>query len=550
MNLFSELNLSKGLIDALTNENILEPTPIQKQAIPYLLDGFDVIGQAQTGTGKTFAYTLPLIDRINKYSDNVEALILLPTRELSLQVSNEILKLVKGDKAIKIATIYGGESYEKQFKSLARKPNIVIGTPGRIIDMMERGKLSFENLSYLVFDEADEMLKMGFQDDLEKILKDVPQNRQTALFSATMPPFIKNMAKNYMKEPIMVKIEAKTLTVENIDEKLYYCKKDSKKDLLIRLLDYYNFKQIIIFSNTKSMVDELVVFLQHQGYKADALHGDLKQAQRDRVMSSFKNQGIDILVATDVAARGLDVSGLDAVINFDVPQENELYVHRIGRTGRRGLKGVALTISTIKNKGKIKDIENYTKRKIELSEIPSVKDIESKRQEKLYQLIVESMDNSKNIHEYDELITKLAKLSTDPIPLLNALFSMIGTSKKDYPEIEVVQTKTKNDKQRRDSKSKDKRGAKANKNEKSSKDDYIYVEVNLGSIDKIRPNQLIMFLHDSLKIHRERFGKIVIKDSKSYFELESSAVRFISNPKNLKFNGRKVIFKVIDKMPK
>lgn len=550
MNLFSELNLSKGLIDALTNENILEPTPIQKQAIPYLLDGFDVIGQAQTGTGKTFAYTLPLIDRINKYSDNVEALILLPTRELSLQVSNEILKLVKGDKAIKIATIYGGESYEKQFKSLARKPNIVIGTPGRIIDMMERGKLSFENLSYLVFDEADEMLKMGFQDDLEKILKDVPQNRQTALFSATMPPFIKNMAKNYMKEPIMVKIEAKTLTVENIDEKLYYCKKDSKKDLLIRLLDYYNFKQIIIFSNTKSMVDELVVFLQHQGYKADALHGDLKQAQRDRVMSSFKNQGIDILVATDVAARGLDVSGLDAVINFDVPQENELYVHRIGRTGRRGLKGVALTISTIKNKGKIKDIENYTKRKIELSEIPSVKDIESKRQEKLYQLIVERMDNSKNIHEYDELITKLAKLSTDPIPLLNALFSMIGTSKKDYPEIEVVQTKTKNDKQRRDSKSKDKRGAKANKNEKSSKDDYIYVEVNLGSIDKIRPNQLIMFLHDSLKIHRERFGKIVIKDSKSYFELESSAVRFISNPKNLKFNGRKVIFKVIDKMPK
>lgn len=550
MNLFSELNLSKGLIDALTNENILEPTPIQKQAIPYLLDGFDVIGQAQTGTGKTFAYTLPLIDRINKSSDNVEALILLPTRELSLQVSNEILKLVKGDKAIKIATIYGGESYEKQFKSLARKPNIVIGTPGRIIDMMERGKLSFENLSYLVFDEADEMLKMGFQDDLEKILKDVPKNRQTALFSATMPPFIKNMAKNYMKEPIMVKIEAKTLTVENIDEKLYYCKKDSKKDLLIRLLDYYNFKQIIIFSNTKSMVDELVVFLQHQGYKADALHGDLKQAQRDRVMSSFKNQGIDILVATDVAARGLDVSGLDAVINFDVPQENELYVHRIGRTGRRGLKGVALTISTIKNKGKIKDIENYTKRKIELSEIPSVKDIESKRQEKLYQLIVERMDNSKNIHEYDELITKLAKLSTDPIPLLNALFSMIGTSKKDYPEIEVVQTKTKNDKQRRDSKSKDKRGAKANKNEKSSKDDYIYVEVNLGSIDKIRPNQLIMFLHDSLKIHRERFGKIVIKDSKSYFELESSAVRFISNPKNLKFNGRKVIFKVIDKMPK
>ena len=245
MNEFKNLNISDAVLDALTKIEILTPTPIQEKSIPLLLEGKDVIGQAQTGTGKTFAYSIPLIERIDDTSRDIQALVLCPTRELSLQVSKEVDKLAKNLKKLKIVTIYGGESYEKQFKALRSKPQIVIGTPGRIIDQMNRGNLDFSKIKYLVLDEADEMLKMGFQEDLETILKEAPKDRQTALFSATLPPFIKSVAKKYMIEPIHVKIENKTLTVEAIDQQVYYVKKDQKKDLLVRLLDYYQFKSKI-----------------------------------------------------------------------------------------------------------------------------------------------------------------------------------------------------------------------------------------------------------------------------------------------------------------
>ena len=382
MNDFEKLNVRKDIIDCLNKENILVPTPIQEEAIPLLKEGFDCIGQAQTGTGKTFAYAIPLIEGIDPSDKEPKALVLTPTRELGIQVSNEIGKLLLSNKDIKYACIYGGESYDKQRIALSKKPQIIIGTPGRIIDQMERGNLKFNQIRYLVLDEADEMLKMGFQEDLEKILSSMPKDRQTALFSATIPPFIKNVVKNYMNDPKWVKIESKTLTVEAIDQQLYYCKKDSKKDLLIRLLDYNQFHQIMIFCNTKSMVDELVIFLQTQGFRAEGLHGDLKQISRDKVMQSFRNNTIDILIATDVAARGIDIDGIDAVINFDVPNENELYVHRIGRTARAGTSGTAITISTIRNKGRISDLERYTKSKIRVCEIPTPKEIQKSYQKR------------------------------------------------------------------------------------------------------------------------------------------------------------------------
>jgi ATP-dependent RNA helicase DeaD len=334
---FNELIENKKIIKALEEMNIFEATPIQTESIPLLLDHNDVIGQAQTGTGKTFAYAIPLIENINDESKNIEALVLTPTRELSIQVAKEIEKLSKDIKKLKISTIYGGESYDKQFDSLKRNPQIVIGTPGRIIDMMERGKLKFDNVKYLVLDEADEMLKMGFEDDLETILKETPKNRQTALFSATLPPFIKNVSKKYMIDPKFVKIDAKSLTVENINQMVYYVKRESKKDLLLRLLDLYEFNSVMIFTNTKSMVDELVLYLQSLNFKADGLHGDLKQKSRERVMDAYRTGAINILIATDVAARGIDVSGIEAVINYDIPNEDELYVHRIGRTARAGI---------------------------------------------------------------------------------------------------------------------------------------------------------------------------------------------------------------------
>ena len=540
MNDFEKLNVRKDIIDCLNKENILVPTPIQEEAIPLLKEGFDCIGQAQTGTGKTFAYAIPLIEGIDPSDKEPKALVLTPTRELGIQVSNEIGKLLLSNKDIKYACIYGGESYDKQRIALSKKPQIIIGTPGRIIDQMERGNLKFNQIHYLVLDEADEMLKMGFQEDLEKILSSMPKDRQTALFSATIPPFIKNVVKNYMNDPKWVKIESKTLTVEAIDQQLYYCKKDSKKDLLIRLLDYNQFHQIMIFCNTKSMVDELVIFLQTQGFRAEGLHGDLKQISRDKVMQSFRNNTIDILIATDVAARGIDIDGIDAVINFDVPNENELYVHRIGRTARAGTSGTAITISTIRNKGRISDLERYTKSKIRVCEIPTPKEIQKSYQKKLYLKIMDAIDKNIDNHEYDNLLMKLARGNSDPMPLLNALVSMIDENKgREYPEI-VVQS-VKENRSKKDSKE---------KNKKDSNKTYSIIEINVGQKDGVRPNQMVVYFHDEFKIHREHFGKIIIENKRSFIEVHNEALRFLRNFKGKKFMGRSLNIKIVDSFPR
>ena len=542
MNNFEKFNISDEIIKALDKENIIEPTPIQEESIPLLLEGYDLIGQAKTGTGKTFAYSIPLLERIDKKSKDILALILCPTRELSIQVANEIKKLISNNKMIKIATIYGGQSYEKQFKDLKNNPQIVIGTPGRIIDMMDKKKLSFSNIKYLILDEADEMLKMGFQEDLEKILSAMPLDRQTSLFSATMPEFIKKLAKKYMKNPKNVVIESKTLTVDLIDEKVYFCKRDSKKDLLIRLLDYNQFKCVMIFANTKAMVDELVLFLQKSGFRCDGLHGDLKQNMRDRVMQSFRTSNVDILVATDVAARGIDIDGIDCVINFDVPNENELYVHRIGRTARAGMTGVALTIATSKTKGRIEEIERYTKRQIKRDEIPSVKDINNSLNKKLYLSIIENIDKYKDIHDYDGLIGKLARIDSDPVPLLNALLKMIDYNKREYKEIEIISSRRNSDNKKS-----------SNKNQKNNKiannRDIIILETNIGKNDNVRPNQLVNYFHDEFMIHREHFGKIIIEDNKTYFEVKKEAIRFFKQQKK-KYNKKILTFKEIKSLPK
>ena len=543
MNNFSNLKINNDLLKSLEKLNILEPTPIQEKSIPLLLEGNDVIGQAQTGTGKTFSYAIPLIQKLDIKSNFIESLVILPTRELSIQVSNEIKKLITDNKKIRLATIYGGQSYELQFKQLNKMPQIVIGTPGRIIDLMEKGKLSFKNVKYLVLDEADEMLKMGFQDDLEKILYEMPKARQTALFSATIPPFIKSIVKKYMNDPKLVSIESKTLSATNIDEKIYYCMRDSKKDLLIRLIDYNQFNSIMIFTNTKAMVDELVVFLQKNGYKADGIHGDLKQNSRDRVMNSFRDSNLDILVATDVAARGIDIEGIECVINYDVPNENELYVHRIGRTARAGLSGVALTIATSKSKGKIEEIEKYTKRKIKEDKIPDINDIDLVLKKKLYHKILDNLNSLNYKHDYDEIIYKLAKISTDPMPILNTLISMLDENKKTYPEILVKKYNNKDNKKfNKDSKKTKKDNIKSN--------EFVIIELNKGKDLKLKPSMLVNFFHDELKIHREHFGKIIVEDNKTYIEIKKEALRFLTSLKNKKINNQKISYKEIKKMPK
>ncbi|MGM9969501.1 MAG: DEAD/DEAH box helicase [Anaeroplasma sp.] len=526
-------NINENIKNALYSANINEPTPIQALSIPVLLDGNDVIGQAQTGTGKTFAYAIPIIEKMNYKSKNIEALILCPTRELSIQVSNEIKKLTKYIKDIRVCTIYGGQSYDIQLKELKKKPQIVIGTPGRIIDQMNKGNIDFSNIKNLVLDEADEMLKMGFQEDLETILKTIPNNRQTALFSATLPDFITKISNKYMNNPKIIRIPTKSLTVDLIDQQVYYCKKDSKKYLVVRLLDYNQFKCVMIFTNTKAMVDELVLFLQSQGFRVDGLHGDLKQSIRDRVMNSFRNSNVDILIATDVAARGIDVSGVDCVINYDVPNENEIYVHRIGRTARAGESGTAITISTAKTKGRIAELEKYTKHEIAEHQIPTVKEINNSFQKKLYLSILDKIDKYKDDTEYDTMLAKLARNNSDPMPLLRALMKMIDAGdKREYPEIEVLSKKG---------------SSKYRQNDYTpSKNRYFTIELNLGSRDNVKPNQLVVFLHDELKVHREHFGKIIIKEKKSYIEVNNVAIRFFKENKKLKFNNRNVIYKIIN----
>ena len=543
---FNELIDNKKIIEALEEMNIFEATPIQSESIPLLINHNDVIGQAQTGTGKTFAYAIPLIENINDDSKEIEALVLTPTRELSIQVAKEIEKLSKNIKKLKIATIYGGESYDIQFEALRKKPQVVIGTPGRIIDMLERGKLKFESVKYLVLDEADEMLKMGFEDDLENILKNTPKERQTALFSATLPPFIKNVSKKYMNDPKYVKIEAKSLTVENINQMVYYVKRESKKDLLLRLLDLYEFKSVMIFTNTKSMVDELVLYLQSLNFKADGLHGDLKQKSRERVMDAYRTGAINILIATDVAARGIDVSGIEAVINYDIPNEFELYVHRIGRTARAGSYGVAITFAGSHSRNQIKDLEKYIHHNITVLDVPTIEDIKAKRQKNLYLKINEKMESLEDCHKYDSLIMKLSKQNKDPMPLINALLEMINSNDRVYNDIQAVTFKSKDSNKKGNKKDSKKEKAKGFSDSKEK----CIISVNVGKKDNVRPNQLVVYFHDELKIHREHFGKIQIMDNESFIEINSDALRFFKDLHKNRFNGRRIDYKKVDKMPK
>ena len=519
---FNELGVDLDIIKKLDKNDIFEPTPIQRATIPLLLEGKDVIGGAQTGTGKTFAYSIPMAKAINIATRNVEALILCPTRELSIQVKNELDKIFDN---IKSEAIYGGESYEIQFRKLKSKPNVIIGTPGRIIDQINRGKLVLDNVKYLVLDEADEMLKMGFSEDLDTILSNIKGVHQTALFSATIPPFIKNLSKKYMNNPELIQIKNETLTVEKIDEQIYYCMKDSKKDLLIRLLDFYSFNHVMIFCNTKAMVDELSQYLIENGYHAEGLHGDLKQAVRDRVMQKFKSGIVDILIATDVAARGIDIDDIDCVFNFDVPNENELYVHRIGRTARRGREGTSITLATTRSKQRIQELEKFTKRTITEHKIPTIEDIKNSTNRRLYKEVIKLIDENKDNTDYDNIIKSLSKASTDPIPLIRALLSgLFEGRKKEYKEIEVSRPKK--------------------PREKVDKNKFVTIQLNVGSVDRVKANQLVMIFHDEFAIYREKFGKITINKKNTLMEIRQDSIRRI-NKKSIKINNATVTIRIL-----
>lgn len=386
---FNELSISDELIKAITDMGFEEATPIQSRAIPVVLEGKDIVGQAQTGTGKTAAFAIPMLQNIDKDDKNVQAVVLCPTRELAIQVADEIRKLCKYMHGLKILPVYGGQDIVKQIRSLKAGVQIIIGTPGRVMDHMRRKTVKFGNVKMVILDEADEMLNMGFREDIETILKDTPSERQTILFSATMPKPIMDIARTYQKNAEIIKVVKKELTVENIEQFYFEVKPKNKDEVLSRLIDIYNPNLSIVFCNTKKKVDELVSELQGRGYFAEGLHGDLKQQQRDRVMNSFRNGKTEILVATDVAARGIDVDDVDIVFNYDIPQDEEYYVHRIGRTGRAGKTGMAFSFIIGKEVYKLKDIQRYCKTKIIARPIPSLNDVANTKIDNIFKKVDE-----------------------------------------------------------------------------------------------------------------------------------------------------------------
>ncbi|NCB93523.1 MAG: DEAD/DEAH box helicase [Clostridia bacterium] len=368
---FNELPLLPELQRAVHTMGFTKATPIQAESIPYILDGRDVIGYAQTGTGKTAAFGLPLLQKVNPEIKKLQAIVLCPTRELAIQAANEIRNLGKYMHAIKVLPIYGGQDIRQQIRSLKSGVQVVIGTPGRVMDHIRRRTMKMGELQTVVLDEADEMLNMGFRDDIETILEGVPKEHQTVLFSATMPRPILEITKRFQNNAKLVKVTRQELVVPNIEQFYYEVRPNTKEQVLERLLGMYTPKRSVVFCNTKRQVDSLVESMKANGYTAAGLHGDLKQAQRDRVMKAFRTGRTSVLVATDVAARGIDVDDIEAVFNYDLPLDDEYYVHRIGRTGRAGKEGRSFTFVNRRELRKLKEIQQYCKTKIMEQKVPA-----------------------------------------------------------------------------------------------------------------------------------------------------------------------------------
>jgi ATP-dependent RNA helicase DeaD len=340
---FLSLGISETIVDKLRGHGIAKPTPIQEQAIPFVMSGNDIIAQAQTGTGKTFAFILPILEKVTHDADHVQALIVTPTRELALQITDEIEKLIVDIDGVDVLAVYGGQDVDKQLKKLKRGMQIVVGTPGRLLDHIRRETIRLSEISYLVLDEADQMLHIGFLNEVEDIIRETPASRQTMLFSATMPPEIRKLAKKHMREPEYIQVEKTQGPAENVKQIAIHTTDRAKQATLIQLVETYRPYLAVIFCRTKRRVSKLFDVLKANGFSCDELHGDLSQAKRERVMKRFRDAEVQLLIATDVAARGLDVEGVTHVFNYDIPQDAESYVHRIGRTGRAGMTGLAIT---------------------------------------------------------------------------------------------------------------------------------------------------------------------------------------------------------------
>ena len=548
---FEDLQLDERILRAVTDMGFEAASPIQAQAIPTQLEGMDIIGQAQTGTGKTAAFGIPLLQKIDPKKKKLQAIALCPTRELAIQVAEEVRKLAKYMHGVKVVPIYGGQDIVKQIRSLKDGTQIVIGTPGRVMDHMRRKTIKCDGVHTVIMDEADEMLNMGFLEDMETILSQLPEERQTVMFSATMPSAIQDIAKKFQKNPVIVKVVKKELTVPKVTQYYYEVKPKTKLEVMCRLLDLYAPKLSVAFCNTKRQVDELVQELQGRGYFAEGLHGDLKQIQRDRVMNSFRNGKTEILVATDVAARGIDVDDVEAVFNYDIPQDDEYYVHRIGRTGRAGREGMAFSFVVGKEVYKLRDIQRYCKTKIVPQPIPSLNDITAIKVDKILEQVADII-NDNDLSEMVNLIEKkLLEEDYTSMDLAAALLKMsMGEDNEDI--IENGRTARSLDDLDnygyggRDGGRGGRSGGRGNSSRRDSgrdggRDDMARLFINIGKNQNVRPGDILGAIAGESGMPGKMVGSIDMYDKYTFVEVpRENADAILDVMKNVKIKGKSV----------
>lgn len=523
---FNELNLSREVLQAIEEMGFVNPSEVQEGTIPEILDGHDLLAQAQTGTGKTASFGIPMIEKIqdNNY-ETLQGLVLVPTRELARQVSEELQKLSKHKTFIRVLAIYGGADMGKQLRELKKGASIVVGTPGRIMDHMKRKTLDLCHLKFLVLDEADEMFDMGFRDDMKTIIEKTNDDRQTLFFSATFDNEIKEFSKLYQNNPKKVIIEKKELTAEKIKQYYLELNRNMKTEILNRLILIHKPKKSIIFCNTKRMVENLEEEIAQKGYMVDSLHGDMRQSSRDNVMKKFRKGTIDVLIATDVAARGLDVSDIDIVFNYDLPQQAEYYVHRIGRTARAGKKGLSFTFVTSRDYPKFREIENYANIKMERIDLPTKGDLERESMENLLDRVSKNILKAEDNVQYSEVLNKLLAQGHSLYDISASLLKMVNESSKSrkITELDKVDFGKKFEMNRSNRADKPKRSAKTTKEMKKIKGPKIFI--NKGKRDGIDSREIIRLIEKHTNVSPGEIGRINIMPNFTFVEIPKNMIK-------------------------
>ena len=504
---FAELQIHPAVLQAVADVGYETPSAIQAATIPALLAGSDVVGLAQTGTGKTAAFAIPILSRIDTTSRQTQALVLAPTRELALQVAEAFSRYAAHLPRLTVLPIYGGQSYGVQLAGLRRGAQVVVGTPGRIIDHLDRGTLDLSHLDYLVLDEADEMLQMGFAEDVERILADTPEYKQVALFSATMPPAIRKITGKYLHDPVEVAVKAKTATAENIEQRYLQVAGPRKMDALTRVLEVEPFEAMIVFVRTKQATEEVAEKLRARGFSAAAINGDVPQAVRERTIAALRDGSVDILVATDVAARGLDVERISHVLNYDIPHDPESYVHRIGRTGRAGRAGTALLFVSPRERHLLKSIEKVTRQPVTEVQLPSVEDVNAQRVEKFRDSITEALGGP-GFDTFRRLVQAYEHDNDVPMADIAAALAVLSRDGADFLMTEPPEPK-------RERKDREERA----RAPRPRRDDLVTYRLAVGKRHRVGPGSIVGALANEGGLHRSDFGHITIKSDHSLVEL-------------------------------